>query len=145
MENIHRLILCRLFARLGCVRFCTLPAPFTQASCLSRNCFPESFLWKQKNSPRTCPIDISDDQSPGWLKRKAESGRKARGGASGSARLPRRRLVCGERIERAERRSRAIYRILRWKDVCLFGASGAKRRMPRRGCARGGAPKATHL
>ena len=44
-----------------------------------------------------------------------------------------------------ERRSRAIYQTLRWKDVCLFGASGAKRRMPRRGCARGGAPKAAHL
>ena len=44
-----------------------------------------------------------------------------------------------------ERRSRAIYRILRWKDVCLFGASGAKRRMLRRGRSRGGAPKAAHL
>ena len=31
------------------------------------------------------------------------------------------------------------------KDVCLFGASGAKRRMPRRGRSRGGAPKAAHL
>ena len=31
------------------------------------------------------------------------------------------------------------------KDVCLFGASGAKRRMPCRGRSRGGAPKAAHL
>ena len=31
------------------------------------------------------------------------------------------------------------------KDVCLSGASGATRRMPRRGRSRGGAPKAAHL
>ena len=38
----------------------------------------------------------------GALNEKQKSGRKARGDASGSARLPRRRFVCGERIERAE-------------------------------------------
>ena len=82
-------------------------------------------------------------KSLGCLKRKAKSGRKARRDASGSARLPRRRFVCGERIERAEEPGGPW--TLRWKDVCLFGASGAKRRMPRRGRSRGGAPKATHL
>ena len=52
-------------------------------------------------------------------------------------------LFSGSRLN--ERSSRAIYQTLRRKDVCLSGASGAKRRMPRRGRSRGGAPKAAHL
>ena len=91
LENIHWLILCRLYARLGHVRICTLPAPFMQASRLNRDCFPKVVCRKQGNSTRTCPVDIFDNQSHGCPKRKGEKRVEARGGAkrfSGDFRAP---------------------------------------------------------